>query len=292
MKDIISGNECVTNLVRKDKTTLIYSIFKNKYNATLAVKCAINICDDIENRLLKLQQIDRTLTDKIIMILKVHKHDLQQFHRYQISFIRSNYIKPTNYWIYLNETAKASLKNLTSWHSNLMLPMFTENMKYQKFDNLTDWLSNQYNSFDSSQLQNTHNNTSYYSYRSRNYNTKFYRNNYNNKRNNNTWKYQNKYSQNSYNNNQTHGTMSNTNTGKLNQNKMMFDYTKSIMKKLHPTQYTKWNASYCGFWNTPNIECKLLHCKRKHECPLCQSNSHKIGACERLTDQNKLNSQK
>ncbi len=155
MKEIISGDENVNNLVRKNKTNLLFSIFQNKENAYVAVQCAIKICEDIQNRVIKLNLYDRTLVDKIILILKVHKHDLQHFYQNQIPFVNSKDINETNYWIYLNITAKASLKGLCSWQSQLMLPIFTEIMKYETNKSLIDWLSNQYASFDDTQLANT-----------------------------------------------------------------------------------------------------------------------------------------
>ncbi len=53
MKEIISGDDMAQTLVRKDKTSLIYSIFKNKYNIMSTIQSALKITEDIETRILK-----------------------------------------------------------------------------------------------------------------------------------------------------------------------------------------------------------------------------------------------
>lgn len=255
MNEIISGDDMAQSLVRKDKTSLLYSIFKNKYNIITTIQGALKITENIETRILKTENVEQKMKDKITLILKVHKKDMQNFYQHQITFIQSKTITSTNYWIYLNETARASIQTQTSWMSQLLLPVFYQKMHNSQKKSLSLWLANQYTEFDIGKIK------SYNRYK------------YNDNKNNNKFKYKrnpNNFKQRQYKANPIQIS---------NDTKQMFAHTNKILKNIFPNNFIKWDRNFCGFWNTPQINCSRGNCKKKHECPICEVNTHKIGTC-------------
>ncbi len=61
MKDIISGHDMAQTLVRNHKTSLLYPIFKNKYNILSTIQSALKITEDIETRILKTENTHQKL---------------------------------------------------------------------------------------------------------------------------------------------------------------------------------------------------------------------------------------
>ncbi len=267
MKDIISGDDMAQTLVRNHKTSLLYSIFKNKYNILTTIQSALKITEDIETRILKTENTHQELKDKITLILKVHKKDMQKFYRTQISFIHSKSVPSTNYWIYLNDTAKSSIQSQSSWISQLSLPVFTQRLYSTKYKSLSLWLANQYHNFDISKIKSYH-------YNKKSSNSDIYKSpkKYHKRPYNKTY---NKPYNKTY--NKSFHPKSNLSANDNTRN--MFQYTNEILKKLIPGKNISWNTNYCGFWNVPQLKCIRQNCKKKHKCPICDSGEHKIGQC-------------
>ena len=60
---------------------------------------------------------------------------------------------------------------------------------------------------------------------------------------------------------------------------IMFKYTNEIMGTLYPNKNVRWNKTICGYWNLPNRTCNNIKCYRKHQCPICFSDTHKVANC-------------
>ena len=259
----------VSSMSQIDTNSSIIKIFRSKAYGRAAVLSCKKVIEKFETKMQQFvinqrstfnynsQEIDALLSTFCIII----KSDLEEVHKWLVSFVDASEWKSSNFWSYLQETADMAFKHRQKWQNFLMSNAIIEQFRQRRHLSTEEWIFRNNIIYDFEKMDEAIENR-----KERNSKNAEAR----------CWSarahsFEKELKLKNSKNSTNKGAKRDIYLKELNE--QIMKYTNTDMK---------WDKDYCIFFNHPDANCKFKEkCNRKHLCPNCDA-KHIYSKCPKF----------